>query len=1161
MTIDIFTHNNFYFSRVKAKPERPSFAETVSASLGYQYRPVMDYLERKFTLDQRVDPKFNPVDYMEGYEQYPELMLAPNKAVFDSQKDSLDANLKRREVLYNSSFLANLGAGLFDPINIVALPFGGPAIGVGRSALRTGLSIGTLQAGQEMLRQPFDIAASPIEPVLNVGTATLLGAGLGSLISIPSTRKATAFLRTKEALGEMELSYKPIINRYRPDPSTGRPLSQIDDISLQNQIDIIPSALKGLDDLEKSLRDELNSIPNAPEFSKQRSTIQRQLEGIDKARTERTKELELHKSEKKFRLNESAAKDISKPYNISKSAWTDSWFYKFVTTPMKRQLQDDQITDVAKKIILDIAGDNGITLNLHRFGLSLAPSVHLKAQMRHGEWVQVHDGLVKLYQKEYKLGKEMFPDLKFRSKAQKVQNRFSTDKIVTFEDWITSVNKKRVKGEKAIGEAETEAMALLDNYYKMWSERLEQSGLLGSERSLTARVEYYNKEITKVSQQIDDLLKNKGSQFTIENKNARLARLQAKLDEVQNELAFVKDSQFMPKFEEVFNPRYWDNKAIQARRNEFADILRQWYKENPEIIKFNPKTEKYETIRLSDNPKAIDARVNETIDTILGLKDPTNERFIYYGMGKSKHLKHRELDIPNSLVSDFIQLNPVSVMRTYSNRIAPIYEFQTKFNRNIDDLLDEVDDQMADAGVSFEKRNAYLRDARHLYDRVAGKVLREPDSWDQNVATILKDLAALNYLGSAGFATLPDLAKIMMEHEAGTVFKSLFGVMSDSKVRLSAQEGRIAGEILEILIGDAHMRHTEYLQNNVFNEGFVSQVRSTFYIANLLAPATNIFKKFDAIARGHTLIDYSKKLVAGEATDFEITYLARYGIDSKIAKEITEAPFETTVNGLYLPNSMAWEKAGVKQSTIETYRTAMNSGIMNTILMGTPADKPIAVDGVFYIPIHIAKRFGMQEDPKFRGYARVENGLLGLPFQFMSYSFAAANKVTAALAQGQVKNRAAVITAAMGLGYMSMELKYSDWQMKKMTMADKIARSFDASGIAALYSDLFYTAMNTSLALGGPDIGMGIINPKFPQEQNYLDAFTGVAGASPSYAVDVGRGLKDFIMGDFGGGAADILRSLPGAKLWFLKDEINALGKALESTTEDKPSRMVIGRY
>ena len=42
-------------------------------------------------------------------------------------------------------------------------------------------------------------------------------------------------------------------------------------------------------------------------------------------------------------------------------------------------------------------------------------------------------------------------------------------------------------------------------------------------------------------------------------------------------------------------------------------------------------------------------------------------------------------------------------------------------------------------------------------------------------------------------------------------------------------------------------------------------------------------------------------------------------------------------------------------------------GISNTILMGTPADKPIAVDGVFYVPYSIGRLFGMKQDNRVKG--------------------------------------------------------------------------------------------------------------------------------------------------------------------------------------------------
>ncbi|BCV06381.1 MAG: hypothetical protein CM15mV132_030 [uncultured marine virus] len=74
---------------------------------------------------------------------------------------------------------------------------------------------------------------------------------------------------------------------------------------------------------------------------------------------------------------------------------------------------------------------------------------------------------------------------------------------------------------------------------------------------------------------------------------------------------------------------------------------------------------------------------------------------------------------------------------------------------------------MFNAGQSIAKMNEVRKDFLHMYDRVAGRVLRNPDRFDQRFVNMLKDLAQLNYLGSAGFSTLPDLAKVFMEHDLG----------------------------------------------------------------------------------------------------------------------------------------------------------------------------------------------------------------------------------------------------------------------------------------------------------------------------------------------------------------------------------------------------------
>ena len=154
------------------------------------------------------------------------------------------------------------------------------------------------------------------------------------------------------------------------------------------------------------------------------------------------------------------------------------------------------------------------------------------------------------------------------------------------------------------------------------------------------------------------------------------------------------------------------------------------------------------------------------------------------------------------------------------------------------------------------------------------------------------------------------------------------------------------------------------------------------------------------------------------------------------------------------------------------------------------------------------------------------------------------NKTVGAFAQGQVKNRLIGTTTMLGLGYLSLKLRTKDYAWDEMTWQDKFARSFDNSGLAALYSDLFYTAMHTSLALGGPNITNGIISPKFPQKESMVDAVTGLAGAGPSWVAGTAEGIYEFASGEYGEGAKTVARQLPFARMWFWKDEMNQITRS-----------------
>ena len=114
------------------------------------------------------------------------------------------------------------------------------------------------------------------------------------------------------------------------------------------------------------------------------------------------------------------------------------------------------------------------------------------------------------------------------------------------------------------------------------------------------------------------------------------------------------------------------------------------------------------------------------------------------------------------------------------------------------------------------------------------------------------------------------------------------------------------------------------------------------------------------------------------------------------------------------------------KETLEAFRSSLNSGVLNTVLMGTPADRPLLVDGVVYVSMRVARQFGMQEDEIVKGYARFENGYLGLPFQFYSYSLEAVNKIEGSFLKGEVKNRATDVVATVGLAYLGKTMGTKD---------------------------------------------------------------------------------------------------------------------------------------
>lgn len=1092
---------------VGVKPRSPSFGQVISAQFGYNYDPIHEYLYNEYVVGTEHDPNYNALEDLEGYELYSQhLLSAQNANHMASLKRGIDDNIRRREIIGEAGLGYNLMAGFFDPVNLLALPLGGPTVGIGRSMVRVGAGVGLTQVGQEALRAPFDPLNTKEEVFNNIAMATAGGAVFGGLFSIPITRKGKMMAKLMKDMDEAKAASKGI---------------SVESITPDGKVTVSKKVDKNKQIVSRETNEPVAHVGSDSQL-----------------RNNQTGEIIEDTSK-----NKKITFDITNPFGMARSWYTDSWMYKGITTPMKRVLQNENLPDFVKFSFVKLAGDSGVKLNLHKYGIAIDPSVYQKSKIREGEWVSVYDQLVKLYTKET---------------DQKILNPGGFDYNLTnnrhFIQWLEDLELKRIQNIKSKSTVARKAQSLLTEFWETWRVRLDSEGLLGGKNYLQIAIQRTKTRIETKQKIADAYIRQNKS---VDKVNAQIKKLKDELQNYENRLAKGESESGM------YLPRYWSLSKISRNRNVLVDIIAKYYLDNPLAEGFiNKKTGKELTekeLKLLNSEESVRQRAEATVKAIENKGDlfdieaqdlVANNMFDGFIEVSSKHIKQRNLDIPTYLVADFIEMNPISVMKAYTGKIAPHYEWSKQFGRGgLEKTLSDIEDAIINAGLSQKTVQRVHKDFVSLYDRVMKTVVKEPHALNQKIRRVLNDYATLNFLGSAGFSTLPDYAKIIMEHELGTVFKTLSGLFKDQRVSLSKSEARIAGEALEILMGDTHLRFSDDMINNPFGDGFyakgMDKVKQGFFFLNGLAPLTNIAKRLDAIMRGHTIIDYALKAKKNSATQFQKEWLARNNITQKIIDEIADkAGWQNTKKdntGLYLPNSETWLAKGVSQETLDGFRSSMNSGISNTILMGTPADKPIAVDGVFYVPYNIGRLFGMKQDNRVQGYSRIENGLLALPFQFLSYSFAASNKITASFAQGTLTNPIIGMFAAMGLGYMSLEIKYAMYPyiLDEMSWRDKFARAFDASGLMALHSDLAYSVLNNATALGYVNDENFGISPKYkvPTEgaERTLDVAGQWIGPAGGLVGDIGLGLFQLHHGNYAEGTETLINTAPGRSLWFIK--------------------------
>ena len=840
------------------------------------------------------------------------------------------------KVASKAGFFQTLGAEfLFVPNYIVPIfPVGGGVAGV--KAFRTlgqaitpkrpvtslAIDVGAVETAAASVRYSVDPTFSAADAGLSVVGSVVAGAGLAKAFQGASSAFArTIPLSTAKDIGErFKTVYDASQRLGLTTNEVSSAFSQLETTRpLENAQDLYVEAFN-YDARIKDLEIELDKVKDGSAQARQiRQDIEEQKVNNSGVRQE-------------LFLRELAAQgiNISDPYGIAKGG--ANVLMRMVPTPMRNVLSSsvEVVPTPVKKIFVDLAGDAGSLLNMASWGVPVSQSVHMESLTMFRLFSTTMDSARKIWAEETGApipGSSIVSgrDVNFTDLARRLTNPDSS-----FDNWFTSVNRKRILGQ-SLTEGEAKAANLIDEFYKDWGQKLREVGILEDVSRVSTRINDLEEEIRALeastitlSERASAANATRFDQLALEETEGKIQSLKNKLVSERNslpDLGNISDSEGEP-----FFSRYWNKTVVRERRSELEQILYNWFIENPYVIRHDLDGR---PVRIRLRPGETMSRVNDAIDAILGerIDDPVSN--VYVGYSRAGHLNYRKLNIPNRLVIDFIETNPNRVMMNYALRAGPSYSFEKKFGGSRRIVVDKIRRYMREANASTEQINKVLKDFDILYRRIVGRVLEEPESLDQRVAQTLRDLATFTYLGGAGIAAIADLGKIVMDTELPVITTTASAFMDPVIRRASIKETRALAGGLEMMMGSVGLRMVDEAAWNPITSGRMDKAKNAFHTLNLLGPMTVGAKNFVGGSGAHMMIEMAQRIASGTASDFDVKFFARMGLGKEDAKFIANAPWQRdSKSGFILPNIDSWQnspqfldKNGNKISVLEASDT------------------------------------------------------------------------------------------------------------------------------------------------------------------------------------------------------------------------------------------------
>lgn len=1116
------------------RAERPvNVGQVTRSSISWLKDPLVTMMQYdrdapREPFDEDIDPIFDPIK--------DELRQMPSVKERQVKMDFYLRDLADRNVFSRATVGQLIVGGFLNPTNAVPVVRAVKSATALGSAVNLAITAGGISAAEEALRYSELPGYDPLEGAFNVGSSALLGGFIGyGAIKAKNVLKDAAdsahrrlgmhqqTILEMESFVEREALLKQMVSGSRPRGKENTEYLRSKSLQLTQLIEgkqlVIKRAEAGDLDLDESAIETIRG--QIASFTSERQGI------LDELNVRRFDE---------------GLSNIDDPYGLASSFFD---FVDIMPTPSKtiaRYKLPKNASNKAKEAVnkmkrasLLLAGDSSLLYAGQKLGLTLPPSVDVATKLRRGELVQMESELSKVWAKatDAVIGSSIVRKLPGTGD--------------TLDDWINAVNIKRIKKDPTMTPLEKEAAEIIGRYTAKIRDEAVMYDVLGSKPFLESRVTVLSEHLQYVKDtynKISSSARAKKYPDQIEYWKGRVEEAERRLLEVENSLDFVSNSKLKPTgSDEPWFMRQWNNERVAADEKG-PKILRQtltnYVRQNPYGIEYDNLSGLYKRRDLTGDIAAQDRYVDTVIKSIMTDNDASSS-----ATSRSNRYPSRTINIPNSEVLDFINTDFRDVMRTYTMRIGPKIEFSKQFgNRSFEDVRDEYTDDLIASGVKVKDALELSKNFTILYQRVTATSLSDPTSLTNRSVQFLKEFTSLNYLGSAGVSATGDVAKIVMDHSFKDIGRALVATFDNKQFQKQfADIKNVFGEATELSLGVTQARILEDTGARTANN-FWTGVKNVGFIANALGPMTVALKSLSGNLSVHSFIQIAEEVSSGAASKFSLDKVSRYGLSIEQLKEIaTKAPFERTKNGLIIANIQDWPAAGVSAETIASFRAAVSQSISNTILSSSPATRFTYADGSIFIPIKQARKIypNATESEDFKGYVRIESGVMTLPFIFYNWSMSATTNILHSAAQGQIKSRYSGFAAMLGFGYLLAKARTPEWAWNEMDEDQKMMAAIERSGIGAIYSDIALNSIRVGVQSGLNNPDNDSVRLPFYGKDGYAEAATTILGAGASTVKDFTDASTKMYQGEYGQALKEFYLMLPLTELFWLKEDSRAM--------------------